>query len=91
MSNEEFVYEDAETVEAEVAQASSAPTSSGPLATNFIIPPGMNPDDITLENYRKVTGHRFRMTKDQKEVRSLNREDAFVESKAVAVSKLEVN
>lgn len=104
MSNEELEYEDAEINdhavksgavdllrEAAKAQTEQRAQEAPASKTNFIIPPGMNPSTITLENYRQVTGHRFRMTKDQHEVRGLNRADAFVESKAVAVSKLEVN
>lgn len=95
MSNEEYVYEDPKTgevvsIEVPTAPEVVAPKPSSSRATNFIIPPGMNPGDITLDNYREVTGHRFRMTKDQKDVRSLNRTDAFDESKAIAVSQLEV-
>ncbi len=90
MSNEEYVYEDPETTEAEVTPELQASKSGGSTAINFITPPGMNPNDLTLENYREVTGHRFRMTKDQKDVRGLSRANAFAESKALAVSQLEV-
>lgn len=55
---------------------------------NFIIPPGIDPATITLENYREITKARFRMTKDQKDVRGLSREEAFQESKALAISQL---
>ena len=58
---------------------------------NFVIPTGVDPSTITLENYREVTGTRFRMTKDQKDVRGLSRSEAFAESKALAVSQLGVN
>jgi hypothetical protein len=34
---------------------------------------------LTLENYKEKTGHRFRMTKDQK-IRGLTREEAFAEA-----------
>jgi hypothetical protein len=62
--------------------------SNSRVTVNFFIPEGVNPTDLTLENYREVTNKRFRMTKDQKEVRSLTREVAFAESKALAVSQL---
>lgn len=58
------------------------------VAVNFVIPEGVNPAELTLKNYRELTTKRFRMTKDQKEVRSLSREDAFAESKALAISQL---
>lgn len=57
------------------------------VTVNFHIPEGVNPEELTLENYREVTQKRYRMTKDQKE-RGLSREDAFAESKALAVSQL---
>jgi len=63
---------------------------SSRVTVNFFVPEGVNPESLTLENYREVTGKRFRMTKDQKEVRGLNRETAFVESKALAISQLGV-
>ena len=65
-------------------------SNSSRVTVNFFLPPGVNPDDLTLENYREVTGKRFRMTKDQAQVRGLSREDAFAESKALAVSQLGV-
>lgn len=64
--------------------------SNNRVTVNFFIPEGMNPETLTLKNYRELTSKRFRMTKDQKEVRGLNRETAFVESKALAISQLGV-
>lgn len=61
------------------------------VTVNFFIPEGVSPASLTLENYRELTGKRFRMTKDQKEVRGINRTVAFVESKALAISQLGVN
>ncbi len=58
------------------------------VTVNFLIPPGTNPADLTMDNYREVTGKRFRMTKDQAKVRGLSREQAFDESKALAISQL---
>lgn len=58
------------------------------VTVNFVIPEGVDPNAITLENYRKVTGTRYRMTKDQMKVRGISREVAFDESKALAVSQL---
>lgn len=60
------------------------------VTINFFIPEGVDPNSLTLENYREVTTKRFRMTKDQKEVRGLTREVAFAESKALAISQLGV-
>lgn len=57
------------------------------VTVNFFIPQGVSVADLTLENYREVTGKRFRMTKDQMS-RGLSREVAFVESKALVVGKL---
>lgn len=63
-------------------------SSNNRVTVNFFIPEGVNSVDLTLDNYRKVTQKRFRMTKDQAKVRGLTREEAFVESKALAVSQL---
>jgi hypothetical protein len=75
--------------------ATSSPTttrsvtrSTSRVTVNFVLPEGVDPNTITLDNYRKVTGKRFRKTKDQEVVRGLTREEAFVESKALAVSQL---
>jgi len=78
---QEAATEDGNTVD-------STGTSNSRVTVNFFIPQGANPADLTLENYREVTGKRFRMTKDQAKVRSLTREQAFAESKALAVSQL---
>lgn len=72
------------------ASPSTDKGGSSRVTVNFFIPAGVNPDDLTLENYREVTGKRFRMTKDQAQVRGLSREAAFAESKALAVSQLGV-
>lgn len=55
---------------------------------NFHVPTGVNPVELTLENYRMVTGKRYRMTKDQKE-RGLSREAAFDESRSLVLKHLE--
>lgn len=62
--------------------------SNSRVTVNFFIPEGVNAEDLTLENYRTVTGKRFRMTKDQTKVRGLARDVAFEESKALAISQL---
>jgi hypothetical protein len=62
--------------------------SNSRVTVNFFIPKGVNVEDLTLKNYLQVTGKRFRMTKDQAKVRGLSREDAFAESKALAISQL---
>lgn len=80
-----------------VATETAVPSSNVDIGTNsrvtvnFFIPKNVNATTLTLENYRKVTGKRFRMTKDQAKVRGLSREDAFVESRALAISQLGVN
>ena len=61
------------------------------VTVNFFVPEGVDPESLTLENYREITTKRFRMTKDQAKVRSLTREEAFAESKALAISQLGVN
>ena len=86
-----------ENAVASSATETTVPSSSVDTGTNsrvtvnFFIPENVNATTLTLENYRKVTGKRFRMTKDQAKVRGLSREDAFVESRALAVSQLGVN
>lgn len=82
--------ENTEAGEATQAADSSQPIDRKPrkAKVNFIIPPGIDPAMLTLENYREVTNARFRMTKDQKDVRGLSREEAFAESKALAISQL---
>ena len=76
----------------ETTVPSSVDTGTNSRVTvNFFIPKNVNATTLTLENYRKVTGKRFRMTKDQAKVRGLSREDAFVESRALAISQLGVN
>ena len=79
------------TEEVQTASESSATTDASTtnrVTVNFFIPEGANAEDLTLENYREVTGKRFRMTKDQRRVREMSREDAFAESKALAISQL---
>ncbi len=79
---------------AEVSQSAdrsvNASTSSR-VTVNFFIPEGVDPANLTLENYREVTTKRFRMTKDQFVTRGLSRKEAFVESKALAISQLGVS
>lgn len=72
----------------EATDRSTEGGSNSRVTVNFFIPEGVNPADLTLDNYRELTGKRFRKTKDQEVVRSLTREQAFVESKALAVSQL---
>ena len=55
---------------------------------NFVIPEGIDPDSLTLKNYYEVTKKRFRMNNDQAKIRQLSREEAFNESRALAVSQL---
>lgn len=75
------------TLEQENDETGSTSTSNNRVTVNFFIPDGVNPNDLTLDNYREITGKRYRMTKDQME-RKLSREQAFAESKALAVSQL---
>jgi len=90
IKKEIIMNENAIAQEAEVADQSSATEggSNSRVTVNFFIPEGVFPANLTLDNYRELTGKRFRMTKDQAVVRSLTRADAFVESKALAVSQL---
>ena len=75
----------------EVSQPAVSATTSSRVTVNFFIPEGVDPIDLTLENYHEVTTKRFRMTKDQFVTRGLSRKEAFVESKALAISQLGVN
>jgi len=56
---------------------------------NFLIPEGVDPDSLTIKNYHEVTNKRYRMTNDQAKIRRLTREEAFNESRALAVGQLE--
>jgi len=75
------------TDETEVVRDVTSSDTGSRVTINFVIPQGTNPATLTLENYREVTGKRFRMTKDQK-VRGLSREDAFAESRTLAANQL---
>ena len=77
-----------EAVEAVTDSDSVNADANNRVTVNFFIPKGMDPATLTLENYRQLTTKRFRMTKNQAQVRGLNREQAFAESKALAVSQL---
>jgi hypothetical protein len=77
-------------VDTEVASTDTETKSNSRVTVNFFIPEGVSPQELTLENYRELTGKRFRMNKDQAQVRSLTREVAFEESKALAISQLGV-
>lgn len=50
-------------------------------SVQLVLPEGKTVEDLTLENFRAMTGRRFRMTKNQKLVRKLTREQAFEEFK----------
>ena len=76
-----------ETTEETTARSDTNTGSNSRVTVNFFIPTGVNPEDLTLDNYRELTGKRFRMTKDQAKVRNLTREQAFAESKALATSQ----
>ncbi len=90
--NENAVAQEATEASRPPVDRSSADGGSNTRVTvNFFIPENVDPNSLTLENYREVTGKRFRMTKDQAKVRGLSREDAFVESKALAISQLGEN
>lgn len=69
-------------------QPTAAIRSTSRVTVNFVLPEGVNPSTITLDNYRKVTGARFRMTKDQMKVRGISRAVAFEESKSLAIAQL---
>jgi hypothetical protein len=72
-------------VASEAAEATNSGSSR--VTVNFFIPEGVSPEDLTLANYREVTEKRYRMTKDQVE-RGISREEAFEESKALAIRQL---
>tara|TARA_R110000824_G_scaffold378310_1_gene569838 strand:- start:2952 stop:3620 length:669 start_codon:yes stop_codon:yes gene_type:complete len=84
--NENAVEQEA-AVEAMVEATNS--NSNSRVTVNFFVPTNVSVDDLTLENYRELTGKRFRMTKDQRVVRDLTREQAFAESKALAITQVE--
>lgn len=69
-------------------ESAVATRSTSRVTVNFVLPDGVSPSTLTLENYRKLTGARFRMTKDQMKVRGISRAAAFDESKALAISQL---
>ncbi len=87
MNENAVVQEVTETSQPSV-NSSVKTTSNERVTVNFFIPTGVSISSLTLENYRELTGKRFRMTKDQSKVRGLNREEAFAESKALAFSQL---
>lgn len=75
----------------DAASGSSSPaveqTSSEVVVVNFFIPQGVDATELTLDNYRELTGKRYRMTKDQKDVRGLSRAAAFDESRIKAMEQ----
>lgn len=61
------------------------------VTVNFTLPQGVDPKEMTLENYKDLTGKRYRMTGDQTErvkAGTLSREQAFEDSKALAIEQL---
>ena len=88
--NEEVVTQPPQvSVENTARQSDSQPTNSAdeaaaPVTVNFFIPSGVDASELTLDNYRELTGKRFRMTKEQK-TRGVNRTEAFEESKQLAI------
>jgi len=50
-------------------------------SVQLVLKDGKTVEDLTLANYREITGRRFRMTKEQKLVHKLTREQAFEEFK----------
>lgn len=81
--------ENAVEQEAAVETTVETTSSNSRVTVNFFVPTNVSVDDLTLENYRELTGKRFRMTKDQRVVRDLTREQAFAESKALAITQVE--
>ena len=77
---------EATALEAPTTEATSKKKTSAPTKINFLTPKGIDVNTLTVENYREVTGHRYRKTKDQTE-RKLTREQAFEESKALALTQ----
>ena len=84
-----MMNENTTEVESTEVTETTQPAARAPrkAKVNFVLPAGVDPESITLDNYREVTGARYRMTKAQKEA-GLSREEAFAESKALAVSQL---
>lgn len=53
-------------------------------ATTIVVPPGVDVNSLTLDNFRQLTGKRFRMTKEQRareQAGQLTREQALEEFK----------
>jgi len=87
---QEFIMNENAVEQEAVVEATVETTNSNSRVTvNFFVPANVSVDDLTLENYRELTGKRFRMTKDQRVVRDLTREQAFAESKALAITQAE--
>lgn len=76
-------------VEQEAAVEATVENTGSSVTVNFFVPASVSVDDLTLDNYRELTGKRFRMTKDQRVIRDLTREQAFAESKALAITQVE--
>lgn len=63
-------------------QNDSGEAVTGAKAPRFHLPAGITPDQLTLDNFRTLTGRRFRITTEQKnrvDAGTLTREAAFVE------------
>ena len=75
-----------DTAEALTLETPTETKAATPSKLNFLTPKGVDISALTVENYREVTGHRYRMTKDQT-ARKLTRADAFAESKALALTQ----
>jgi len=53
-----------------------------------VFPADFNISELTLANYREVTGQRFRVTKEEKYILKLNREDAFARRKSILLGEV---
>ena len=85
---QEFIMNE-NAVEQEAAVEATVENTGSSVTVNFFVPASVSVDDLTLDNYRELTGKRFRMTKDQRVIRDLTREQAFAESKALAITQVE--
>lgn len=87
--NENALVQEADTT-GDSTKSDSAKSNSR-VTVNFYIPQGVDVDSLTLENYLSITHKRYRMTREQKErveKGEITREQAFAESKDLAVKQL---
>lgn len=77
----EYIMESEQAIMSEEAAVNTPKVRS----TTVVIPESVNVNELTLDNFRAITGKRFRMTKEQfarSKAGQLTREQAFEELKA---------